>query len=571
MSKTRPFTEQFYASEFADSMFMLPKEFADRFVVLERLSINELGETYLLSDADAENRFVLKRYWKSYMSGNSGEVELIKGLQHKGLPHYEGEAETEDSRYVLYQFVEGLPLSEYILAHGVLDEETALRVALDLCGILSCLHTQPAPIIHRDIKPSNIIMNPDAKTVTLIDFGISRKYAEESGSDTMVFGTRPYSAPEQYGYQQSDARTDVYALGVVLRFMLTGSADGIIQDKRLQKIATKCTAFSPSERYQSAESLQKALLAFRNHTSVKAKKVVIASATIALLLMAVWIGGMHVGSFFSFQPKPTSDDSSYVFADPMVEMAVRANLWKEDGDTITLSDLARVTGLYFVGENVVTNVLEYYDARDSYRETPGPLGTLMDLSDVRHMVNLGHFHMIGQPIEDISPLADCGKLLNLSLDRCGKLRSVAPLANSPTIQHMDIMRCDISDISSLSKLPALRSLNIDNAYVDDYSCFEKMGAMRELGLWSMPLLDISELGDLSHITHLSLIDLPLDNLIGIESFENLAVLDINLCLVKDFSPLDGLPELQKLMIDPMLEGYVAATMNRPDVLIKRHE
>jgi serine/threonine protein kinase len=195
------------------------------------------------------------------------EAVLLNGLVHRGLPSYENSIEYGNARYTLRRYIEGEPLNEYITRIKTVDPRQVVDALISLCDTLEFLHTRENPIIHRDIKPSNIIINPETNDVVLIDFGISRKYTDEAGTDTTNLGTRRYAPPEQYGYAQTDARADIYSLGVVMRYWLSGSADlrGKIPCKPLERIVRKCTAFAPDARYKSAAALKRALLGYKWH------------------------------------------------------------------------------------------------------------------------------------------------------------------------------------------------------------------------------------------------------------------------------------------------------------------
>ena len=120
--------------------------------------------------------------------------------------------------------------------------------------MLSFLHR--INIVHRDIKPENIIITDNA-TVKLIDFNASRVYKNECTADTVVLGTIGYASPEQFGITQSDARTDIFALGVLLNVMLTGvHPSEQLAKGRAGKIVLKCTQIDPNKRYQSVEELK---------------------------------------------------------------------------------------------------------------------------------------------------------------------------------------------------------------------------------------------------------------------------------------------------------------------------
>src|SRR6185369_17572349 len=112
---------------------------------------------------------------------------------------------------------DGETLRERFLRQGPAPLDLVLSWADQLCDVLGYLHRQNPPIIYRDLKPSNVMIRHDGR-LTLIDFGIARFYKPGQRSDTVQVGTRGYSAPEQYR-QQTDVRSDVYALGVLLHHL----------------------------------------------------------------------------------------------------------------------------------------------------------------------------------------------------------------------------------------------------------------------------------------------------------------------------------------------------------------
>jgi serine/threonine protein kinase len=273
----------------------LPPEISARFNIIEYIGLNDFGETFLLSEKASRALYVLKTC-RSEETLICNEAELLYGLKHKGLPQYEQAIEYNGSRFVLRKFIDGKPLDEYVAdisEASVLSEEDAVKSAIDimlaLCDVLEFLHSCPEPIIHRDIKPSNIIYNPETGDVTLIDFGISRRYLSDAETDTACFGTHKFAPPEQYGYAQTDCRTDIYSLGVVMRFLLTGRTDKSagIADRALEKIVLKCTSFAPETRYRSAGALANAL---RNYKSRRTRRVFVAAACLLAVCAAVVAG-----------------------------------------------------------------------------------------------------------------------------------------------------------------------------------------------------------------------------------------------------------------------------------------
>ena len=135
--------------------------------------------------------------------------------------------------------------------NGPLPDEQAIRCCEHVADALSTLHSSLAsPVIHRDVSPGNIVVS--ANGATLIDLGIARTRKEEANRDTRLWGTQGYTAPEQFGFRQTDARTDVYALGMCLRFMLTGrqaQEAARVQDSALARVIEKGTAMDPDARF----------------------------------------------------------------------------------------------------------------------------------------------------------------------------------------------------------------------------------------------------------------------------------------------------------------------------------
>ena len=146
-----------------------------------------------------------------------------------------------------------------------MSSTAALDCLISVTEKLIFLHSLKPPVIHRDIKPQNVVVDVYGQC-RLIDLGISRRFQPDSESDTLISGTRVTAPPEQFGYRQTDERSDLYSCGVLLRYVLTGEygdkADAELDDD-LRRIVSRATRFDPKERYQSAEALLRDLLAAR--------------------------------------------------------------------------------------------------------------------------------------------------------------------------------------------------------------------------------------------------------------------------------------------------------------------
>ena len=183
----------------------------------------------------------------------------LKEKQFDNIPKVIECVEEENRLIVIEEYIHGKTLETVMEEHGVLSEENAAFVIRSLCDILHKLHGNLPPIIHRDIKPSNIIFSSDG-VVKLIDFNAARELRAEQNEDTRLMGTRRFAAPEQYGFGQSDPRTDIYALGITFYYMLTGDyPDSGKYIGKYYDIITKCIQLTKEDRYPSVDELRKAI------------------------------------------------------------------------------------------------------------------------------------------------------------------------------------------------------------------------------------------------------------------------------------------------------------------------
>jgi predicted Ser/Thr protein kinase len=277
-----------------------PVEFLERYVQLECLAASHGTETFLVRQKDGEQLFAAKCYDKSLYSFVH-ESAILKALKNKGLPAFADEFQNDRTVCIVREYVEGLPLNQYIKEKRPSNKEI-VGIATALCDILIYLHGRQQPVIHRDIKPQNVIMKEDGQAV-LIDFDIARVYNSSAESDTQFFGTREYAPPEQYGFSQTDSRTDIYSFGILLRYMLTGSErenPDVRVYRPLARIIKKCTAFAPKERFTSAAAVKKALLA-ANPKAQRKRRALIAVCSAVVLALCVF-GGVKWYQYETFDP-----------------------------------------------------------------------------------------------------------------------------------------------------------------------------------------------------------------------------------------------------------------------------
>lgn len=169
---------------------------------------------------------------------------LLQECNNPGIPRIYEMAEVEGTLYIVEEYLDGETLDKYV--YNIKDQKDIINIAKQICSILEGLHYNSHPIIHRDIKPENIIISD--KKVYLIDFNISRKYLGDSNRDTVLMGTREYAAPEQYGFSESDVRTDIYGLGATVKYIIDNTN---ISSHKISRFITKCTEIDPDNRFQS--------------------------------------------------------------------------------------------------------------------------------------------------------------------------------------------------------------------------------------------------------------------------------------------------------------------------------
>ena len=255
-----------------------------------------------------------------HLKGGKPEIyRILLEQKHPNIPEIYSVKELDGELLVVEEYVDGESLAE-LLQKKYIPDDIRINMALQLCEALEFLHNMKPMVIHRDVKPSNILVN-DKWELRLLDFDASRQYKEEhNSSDTMLLGTVEYAPPEQFGFAQTDARSDIYSMGVVLHEMCP------TEDKKLaekwERIANKCTSFDPKDRFQSVEHLKKELEALVQwKKNYKYFPWVITGATIiliaAIICLCLWIAkenkkqdlNKETASNISEVEKTTNDDT----------------------------------------------------------------------------------------------------------------------------------------------------------------------------------------------------------------------------------------------------------------------
>ncbi len=343
-----------------------PAEFLADYDQLECLASHHGRETFLVSKKGTHDLCVAKCYDASLFSDTNTE-NILRNLHHEGIPDFSGSYSNDSMFIIVRSYIEGVPLSDYARDKD-LSQEEIIHLCIKLADVLIYLHTQTPPVIHRDIKPENIIVTEN-EDVVLIDFDIARVFKTAEESDTVFFGTKGYAPPEQYGFAQTDCRSDIYSFGVLLRFLLTDSIrenNKIRLYKPLRNIIAKCTAFAPEDRYSDMSQVKRALLSANPQSQVlRIVKISICAVTaIALLSLA----GKIIYDRVTYNPFTDGSVIPLVMPDEDRQQEAVSYLQGKYGTHI-FDDR---TAYYTVGM-LKNTLIEIYGMEDDYVRIPSPL------------------------------------------------------------------------------------------------------------------------------------------------------------------------------------------------------
>lgn len=189
-------------------------------------------------------------------TGDCSAYKILRDISFANIAAVFDVSEVENEVTVLEEFVNGVTVAD-ILLNGLYDERGVKHIVKSICDALTVIHSYG--IVHRDIKPENVMIT-DNGTIKLIDFDAARLFKNGQSKDTRIMGTAGYAAPEQLGLAQSDERTDIFALGVLMNVMLTGEHPSKkLYKGKMTKIIEKCIQLDPQKRYATAAELKKSL------------------------------------------------------------------------------------------------------------------------------------------------------------------------------------------------------------------------------------------------------------------------------------------------------------------------
>lgn len=588
----------------------LPEDMQEHWTVYECLKESEDSSTFLVKETATGILCVLKWGRNRQTEFLRNEMEIMKKMADRklsGIPKAYRIFEENGEVYLVREYIEGMSLAQMVLQKGGISEAEICRISRKICQTAEQFQNPDEPMIHRDIKPENIVVTPGGEVV-FIDFGTMRSYKKDGSRDTFVVGTRGTAAPEQYGYTQTDQRTDVYAIGQTMLYMVSESYEmnqlsECAVSRRMKKIIEKACSFEPDKRYGDAAQLRRAVEKCQANNR---KKVYKKAGAVFGLIAAGYILAIFSpdGTVIENKRIETAEQSAaeeqiqaeITFREKLIEEAVRKELGLSKTDKITASMLENVRKLRIVGKEILDDEDTFWgeghhvDGKDS--SFGSVRGNITDLSDLAQMVNLEELALCNQKIEDISGLkelplkklylsknmiTDFSVLLNLiDLDTLcimeNPAENLSVIGECTGILRLNIQGMNLTDIDFLKNL-SLDYLDMSNVEVEN-NIFEPLTEMKKLD--TLCMCDVNEaaaetlsqmstlkalfmwgdstilenLKPLKGMTQLETLAFTtqISSLEGIEQFPSLNFLSVSFSLVKDLSPVTGAKNLQVIDI-----------------------
>ena len=550
-------TQEFTQTYEQTKDFTLPESLSD-YRLVSCLSDGEFKKTWVLLKPDGQT--VLCKYASGeYADMLRTESEFFHPGKFPFVPRIYDYLETSDGAYLLREYIEGQTLYELVEKEGPLPLKRAVPLMEQLCEHLICFHTSVPPIIYRDLKPSNIVLQ-DSGDCYLIDLGTVRTYHEDDSADTVFIGTANTAAPEQFGARQTDARTDIYGLGILFYYLLTGELK--IQESRLKelpykaaRIIRKCTAFDPDNRYPDVTKVVNTL---HNLVHVNIRRVIASAAVLAAIALTVFL---IIPAYV--------ESRKVVFTDALLEQAVRSSLDKPEGEPVYNKDLELITHLYVCGSEVYADPEEHsqFEAWHSVRDIVHDYGDITDISLLQKMPNLHTVVLDYQQIEDISALKDL-ELTSLSL--CGNpIRDLSTLRNQTSLAELYLseaavssleplrgcrflskLDCSFTPVSSLEPVSSLpiRILHLKSTPIEDLENLPSM-SLEELSLSNVSSEKFAQFENFPALDHLTLEYCNIKSLEEVSAFSNVFLLNLSNNMLADLSGIEQFTNLHYLLLD----------------------
>lgn len=569
---------------------VLPFRLSQNYRIFSCLKYSAAKKVYVLEEKNSHIKYVLKCRTEDDMELLKKEYEILTSLEGTFAPKAYDYFTEQGVSFLLREYITGETLEQKVEKKGVYDVKQAMDTMLSVCDCVKALHSHTPVLIHRDLKPQNILIT-ERGSCKIFDMDTVREYKEESSRDTVYLGSRGTAAPEQFGFGQTSIRTDIYSLGILFLFLLTGRYTVDCPEWKelpgyVQSTILKCLSMDSGHRYPSVDALIRELKCMRRFSKRRSTIVYMSG----LFLLGVLLLGLVLNFIID---RVQYYNQAVVFQNPRIEAAVRQTLGVDADVPIYPSDLEQITTLILCDDQIFQSIEEHEAWHDNYYNEYNrqeKRETKQDFSDLQYFTELHTLVLDNQGIDnlqcleglplyelslrknhirDLSGIADYEKLTVLILDD-NPISVLSPVKGMENLRQLSVSGTNIQSLEAIRGME-LTSFICSNTNVRDYSVLATLEHLSELQisgadseeiayLYSLKNLSIlglfdshlESLEELSEFGQLSCLDVgagsQIDSLTGITNFSNLEYLGIAETGIRDIEGLQEVPSLTMLDI-----------------------
>ena len=529
----KDFFNDFYKEQIKEIEKDLPEDILKKYNIVECIACTENSSIYLIEHKKLKSNFIMKIYANTYQEN---EYQTLSKLNHPSVPKIIDIFSYNQKTITILEYFQGKTLDRLIEESNYISLDKLKSLFIKICQVLDFLHSQN--IIHRDIKPSNIIIDAN-NNIKILDYGCAREQSKDKEKDTRLLGTHGYASPEQYGFSQTDQRTDIYALGVLISEII--EKHNIKTDYKFKNIIEKCKKIDPDQRYNNVSEILDDLKDNKNNSNeflISRQKLYI--FFILLLIFSAFI-------------YMTNSRKYYEFHSQIIAEAVSEKLNK-DPQNISLEDLENIKEISIWGENIISpedeivwesNPGNYVSSIIINGSAYNKRGEIDSLEDFRNMKNLKSLSLVKQDIKDLSPIKDL-KIVHLFLND-NFIEDISPIQDMQSLYTLEIGGSPIENLNPLISANNIAELDISST-CSSIDFLKDMTNLKELIAKNLKVQDLGALKNLYKLEKLNLENNRISKINDIVNLENLEYLNIASNPIDDFERINSMESLNYLVI-----------------------
>ena len=537
-------------------------------------------------------------YYENLVDGIYNEIRIMQSfIGYSHIVSYEDYAIRKRNNeigwdiYIRMELLTGLP--DYMSRHPM-NDQMVFKLGMDIAQGLSDCHNKG--VIHRDVKPENIFVN-ESGNFKLGDFGVSRN--APGSQDVLSFkGTLAYMAPEVYKMQWTDARSDIYSLGVVLYQCLNDNRLPFVPEdftpydietarqrrlagesipapphgsRRLKDLVSKAMADRPEDRFQTAEemyrTLRKAYEDDYNESVTLYQNTAPQPAKQTTAVPNYNRGNAERNNSFAApqeryypsqniqyqntqyqQPEKKPFPLIPVVAAVAVVLIVIAgagifSLFIRKGDNSGTGPAAQ--SVETVQTEQINQSKDEKPAEEEFTDYAIDWKDDVLEAKMREITGISSGDIMYSDVKDITTLLLSNPYNSSNSD---KIKNISALSNLTNLRVLSLKSNEITDISALRGLTNLTELYLDSNQINDISALGELTNLTRLELALNQISNISEIKDLTNLTHLNLSSNQISNISALSNLTSLTDLNLSYNQISDISALSGLKNITKLYI-----------------------